>query len=151
MTRDPEEPKRLLLAGIELLNPVLVPAGFVFTLNDHGKGSGGWFASGSYKRDERRLELHFRYSLGLVQYHVGTYKLDHESYMRFAGVYGQNKYPDFPERPLESFVHLASDISTYCSDFLSGDGKSYIAWSKRLQKIPICSKVSGRFDRLLLI
>ena len=134
--RDSKSPKRNLLAGVKELDRVLAPHGFVFSLEASGKGSGGWFVSGCYRKGERRLELHFRYSLGLVTYHIGEDFLDHEAYMRFAGVYGQNQYPDFPKEPLDSFVHLAQDISRYCSEFLSGDGSQFHSWARQLTQNP---------------
>jgi hypothetical protein len=105
-----KDPKEQLLAGVDILRPLLEPHGFVFELETVGTGSGGLFASGAFKKDERRLELHFRYSLGLVRYHINQDSLDHETYMRLLGVYGRNQYPDFPQEPLDSFRHLAADI-----------------------------------------
>lgn len=134
--RNSEEPKRLLLAGVAILDPVLVPHGFVFSLEATGQGYGGWFASGCYRKGERKLELHFRYSLGLVTYHIGADSLDHETYMRFADVYGQNEYPDFPKEPLDSFNHLANDIRSYCADFVSGGGLQFHSWATDLKKNP---------------
>jgi hypothetical protein len=118
-------PKELLLAGVEILDVVLRPCGFVFVLEHHAKGSGGWFASGSYQKGDRRLQLHFRQSLGMVTYFLGADRLDHETYMRLLGVYGRNLYPDFPQEPLDSFRHLASDIESFCADFVSGDSEQF--------------------------
>ena len=130
------EPKEQLLAGVKVLDPVLAPFGFTFQLEGHAKGSGGWFASGSYRRGDRKLELHFRHSLGLVRYYIGGDSLDHESYMRFVGAHGRNEYPDFPRDPLESFGHLANDIKQHCSDFVSGDGCKFSLWSQQLMQNP---------------
>jgi len=139
------EVKKTLLAGIEILNPVLKPHGFVFRIESSGKGSGGHFAGGAYRKSvwrrwlgghDRRLKLHFRYSLGLVTYSIGKDSLDHESYMRLLGVYGQNKYPDFPDNPLESFRSLAMDIQNFCPDFTSGDGKDFHALAAKLAENP---------------
>jgi hypothetical protein len=130
------EPKRQLLAGVRVLDPVLGQFGFIFELEAEAKGSGGPFASGSYRKGDRALELHFRHSLGLVRYYIGKATLDHESYMRFVGAYGRNQYPDFPLDPLESFVHLANDINAYCSDFVSGDGRNFTLWAQRLSENP---------------
>jgi len=118
-------PKKHLLAGVEILDAVLRPHGFVFALEHHAKGSGGCFASGSYEKGDRRLEMHFRETLGLVTYSIGGDRLDHETYMRLLGVYGRNQYPDFPQEPLDSFRRLASDINSYCADFVAGDGARF--------------------------
>src|SRR6266404_602801 len=59
-----EDPKRQLLAGVRILDEVMRRHGFEFGFENEGRGSGGRFANGSYYRDDRRLELHFRGSLG---------------------------------------------------------------------------------------
>ena len=133
---DTDEPKKQLLAGIEILDPVLTPYGFRFRLESQGKGSGGPFASGSYRQGDRRLELHFRGSLGLVTCHMGSDSLDHETYLRLLGVHAKAEYPDFPADPLESFANLAKDIKTHCADFLSGDGQSFHSLADTLAKNP---------------
>jgi hypothetical protein len=120
-----DSPKNQLLAGVKILDSILTPHGFCFQLQSHEKGSGGWFASGSYLKDSRRLELHFRHSLGQVTYHIGEDSLDHETYMRLLGIKGRSQYPDFPGMPLQSFEHLAADIQNYCSDFVCGDGSEF--------------------------
>jgi hypothetical protein len=135
-----DNPKSQLLAGVEILDPVLEPHGFLFNLENHAKGSGGWFAAGSYTKENRRLELHFRYSLGLVTYHIGQDSLDHEAYMRLLGVYGLNQYPDFPGKPLESFHHLAADIEKYCGDFTSGDGGQFRSFAAIFRRGPTMFK-----------
>ena len=137
---DSSSVKEALLAGVRSLNPVLEPHGFVFKLETRGEGSGGWFVSGAYQRGNRRLELHFRYSLGLVTYSIGKDSMDHEHYMRLLGVYGKNQYPDFPDDPLESFRSLAMDIQTYCQDFTSGDGQEFCSLVAKFSKNPTMFK-----------
>src|SRR5215472_12168733 len=72
-------PVETLAEGCKILDSILVPSGFRFISGQAGKSSGGHFASGGYVRDERRLELHFRYSLGLVSYHFRELTASHES------------------------------------------------------------------------
>ena len=79
----------MLLAGVELLDELLAPHGFRFEFRGADRGSGGEFAWGEYVRGERRLELHFRYSLGLVAYRVGGLWIAHEPYLRALGVPGE--------------------------------------------------------------
>jgi len=128
--------ERTLRDGIQALDPVLKPYGFQFIFERSGSSSGGPFASGRYVRGDRSLELHFRFTLGLVTYHIDDASLDHESYMRLLGVYGQNSYPDFPTDPLESFASLARDLTNYCSDFLSGDGAEFRRFSDERKNQP---------------
>jgi hypothetical protein len=112
-------PKEALLDGAKILDLVLLPEGFRFQFREAGKGSGGNFAWGEFVRDDRRLELHFRQSLGLVRYHIGNQSASHESYMRELGVRSQCRYPGFGEEPSAAFHDLAHDLRL-ADDFLSG-------------------------------
>ena len=114
-------PKEILLEGVEILENVLLPEGFVFRFGGEGKGSGGQAAWGDFIREGRRLELHFRWSLGLVRYHIGTQGAYHESYMRELGVWGQCRYPGFSDDPLNAFRGLAHDL-LLADDFVCGSG-----------------------------
>jgi hypothetical protein len=124
------------MAGVGVLAPVLQPHGFVFEIEAHGKSSSGWFAMGAFVKGIRRLELHFRHSLGLVTYRIENDLLDHETYMRLLGVYGKNQYPDFPVDPLDSFHHLAADIQEYCEDFTSGDAQQFHVLAADFRRSP---------------
>lgn len=120
-------PREILLAGCEILNPIMLQHGFTFVEGLSGKGSGGNFASGEYVRNERRLELHFRYSLGLVGYHLSDWVVSHLSYMReLLGEAGGNRYPGFSDEPLDGFRNLAYDLENFTDDFLSGSGEFLI-------------------------
>ena len=112
-------PKDALLEGAKILDLVLLPKGFRFQLREKGRGSGGNFAWGEFVREDRRLELHFRQSLGLVRYHVGDQSASHESYMRELGVWDRCRYPGFSEDPAAHFHNLAHDLGL-ADDFLSG-------------------------------
>jgi len=59
-----------------------------------GAGSGGSFASCEFVRVNRRLRLHFRYSLGLVEYQVGEVRIPHEDYMW--AVRGERRATNYP-------------------------------------------------------
>jgi len=83
-------------------------------------GSGGDFASGAYVRNERKLEFHFRHSLGLVTYRFREFAASHEWVIRALGAYGHHKYPGFSDVPLNGFRHLRSDIENFFQIFLSG-------------------------------
>lgn len=92
MARTPVE---TLHSGAEILSAVMKPHGFVFEFRDEGVGSGGYFTWGEFVREDRRLELHYRNSLGLVQYHLGPQHVSHEGFTREIGVLGRNRYPSF--------------------------------------------------------
>ena len=101
-------------AGCKILDDVMNPCGFCLIEGASGKSSGGNFASGEYVRGDRKLEIHFRYSLGLVTYRIGSLSLTHESYMRaLLGKNGGNQYPGFSDDPLEGFRHLSHDLAHF--------------------------------------
>lgn len=112
-------PRDALLNAAKILAPSLLPKGFEFRFREEGRGSGGDFAWRDYVRGDRQLELHFRWSLGLVRYHIGNQSASHGSYMSELGVWEQCKYPGFSEDPMTAFQGLAHDLSL-AEDFLGG-------------------------------
>jgi hypothetical protein len=113
-------PREILERGCSILDPVMVPAGFRFAFRDEGTGSGGNYAWGEYVRDDRRLELHFRYSLGLVTYHAAGEIVAHEHLM--AAIVGRlhaTRYPGFSADPLAGFEDLKADLSEHGKVFLA--------------------------------
>ena len=130
-------PAEALERGRQILEDVLLPCGFLYVEGVSGVSSGGEFASGQYVRDDRALELHFRFSLGLVTYRIADASLLHEEYMQaLLGRHGPNQYPGFSDDPLEGFRHLKNDLERYCSDFLTGSGDEFRACVKRLVEAP---------------
>jgi hypothetical protein len=120
------DPREILRSGLEILEPILVPRGFVFRETGSGKSSGGDYARGRYEKKDRFIEIHFRHSLGLVTYQLGTLVISHEAYMRsLLGSRGGNKYPGFSDDPLDGFRDLAFDLETFSIDFLTGPGEEF--------------------------
>jgi|SRR6185503_4264628 len=117
-------PRETLIAGSEILESVMRPHGFIFVEGPSGRSNYGNFASGDFVRGDRRLELHFRYSLGLVTYHLDSCSATHESYMReLLGTGGTLRYPGFSDDPLDAFRDLAHDLENFAADFLTGSGE----------------------------
>jgi hypothetical protein len=133
-------PIEILREGRSLLDPVMHRHGFSFKDGPAGRSSGGHYASGVYVNGNRRLEIHFRYSLGLVTYHFGRTSLDHESYMHaLLGTNGGNKYPGFSEDPLDAFRGLAYDLENFATAFLNGNSEEYsrcVIAAEERKKIP---------------
>jgi hypothetical protein len=125
------EPADILQAGIRELDAIMVPNGFAFKPGQEGRSSGGKFAYGEYYRGNRRLILHFRWSLGLVTYHVRDVFLDHEGYVRalfgLSKVQGHNSYPGFSTDPLDGFRHLREDLERFGEVFLKGSDEEFRA------------------------
>ncbi|MES2430662.1 MAG: hypothetical protein V4556_06960 [Bacteroidota bacterium] len=120
-------PEQQLLDGVKILSAYLEPFGFKFQLKGTGKGSGGHFAYGQFINSgglfskSKNIELHFRGSLGLVTYNVGNLTLSHEDYINLLGKQGQNKYPNFPDAPQDSFTCLLWDFKNLLNDFLENN------------------------------
>jgi hypothetical protein len=135
-----KSPIDMLREGCTILDPLMSEHGFSFIDGGSGRGSGGPFASGIYANADRRLEIHFRYSLGLVTYHFKHLSIDHESYMHaLLGVKRGNKYPGFSDDPLAAFHDLAYDVQSFATAFLEGDFErfaDYPAAAERWKKIP---------------
>jgi hypothetical protein len=115
----------VLNAGAAILAPVLAPAGFTFHLTSHGRSSGGDFATGRFTKGTQYLELHFRYSLGLVSYGWDDAAISHADYLRGLRVTGS--YPGYSDDPLGGFRHLALDLAGPLSGFRDGDHRGYEA------------------------
>jgi hypothetical protein len=115
-----------LRKGIEVLSPVMRAHGFMYAAGGSGPSSGGDFARGSFKKDDRILEIHFRHALGLVTYHIGHDSLRHEVFMRaLLGQGGGNRYPGFSSDPVSGFHGLRYDLEHFASDFLNGGGDDF--------------------------
>ena len=131
-------PAEALARGAALLSRLLESHGFVFHHSGAGRGSGGDYACGEFSRDDRRLQLHVRHSLGLVRYHVGDVSLEHAEYVRAVGAIRRPQatpaYPGFSDHVLEAFQHLGSDIERFGEPFLTGsrdEFKDLVDWVSR--------------------
>lgn len=115
-------PKEALIEGAQILQQSLGAHGFQFQFREEGKGPGGAFAWGEFIQGERKIELHFRFTLGMVRYHVDDQSASHESYMRELNVWNQCRYPGFSEDAADGFRELMHDLA-YAQDFLRGDAE----------------------------
>jgi len=117
-----KSPTECLRKGSIILDPILRDYSFEFEWGGSGPSSGGPFAFAAYVFKERKLELHYRHSLGLVKYHFGKLALDHDSYMKAVlGRSGGNHYPGFSEGVQGQFEDLKFDLEHFASAFLLGN------------------------------
>ena len=120
-------PLETLKAGVAILNDLMSQHQFSASTNVTGQGSGGTFASNEFIRGNRRLEIHFRYSVGLITYHVGSVSLSHEDYMwSVIGKRWASHYPGFSKDPLDGFRDLRQDLDEYGAAFLSGTDAEFL-------------------------
>lgn len=149
-------PKESLIAGALVLAPVLEVARFAFEFRGESQGSGGASAWGEFVRLERRLELHYRYSLGLVSYHARSNKVSHEQYMRELGVWERCRYPGFSSEHLGVFHDLAHDLA-FAKDFLSGNASVLESAAKRAsaaeakQRVQLLAGYTGDTEKIQLM
>lgn len=121
----------------------MTPYGFSGSITANGPSSGGEFASGEFRRGNRRLELHFRHSLGLVNYHLGSASIAHEDYMwAVLGQPSRSHYPGFSDEPLDAFHHLEEDLIEHGQDFLTGTDADF------LRHIPAAAELKRNRPRL---
>ena len=133
------DPLKKIKEGCTLLDPILNQHGFQLRSVESGKGSGGCFARAEYQNGDRTLELHYRFSLGLVTYHFGKMSLPHQIYMRVnLGTGGGNRYPGFSDTPLDSFLDLKHDLEHSAGAFLTGDRPEFDR----------CTKLAREFEAL---
>jgi hypothetical protein len=125
------DPVSELERGARELAETLSPAGFDFVLLQSGRSSGGTFASGEFCKADRHLELHFRWSLGLVVYHVGADSLAHDDFVRAVqsteGIQGTQEYPGFSDQPQAAFRGLRADLERFGRVFISGTADEFRA------------------------
>ena len=111
----------ILFDGSEILKPLMIKNGFQFSVDGKGQSSGGNFAFGSWTKNDRKLEYHFRHSLGLVEYSLGAKSIAHEFFLwALTGEKRKAKYPGSSEDPLDGFRRLFNDLIQFCVAFLSG-------------------------------
>jgi hypothetical protein len=132
----PTNPEEIFHQGSELLMRLFAEHEFVFELSSRGDSSGGRFASAQFRRGNRRFEFHFRFSLGLVSYHLGTESVSHEEYMcSVLGKPNLSHYPGFSNDPLDAFRDLREDIQNYCIEFLEGTNEVF---QRRIEDAHAC-------------
>ncbi len=119
------KPEQLLIKGAEILSTYLSSLNFNFNLIETGKGSGGHFAHGQFINEDKTIDLHFRWSLGLVSYKINNLILSHEDYIDLVGQHGQNKYPNFSDNPLDAFHCLLFDLKNLLNDFTENNALIY--------------------------
>src|SRR5579871_1399125 len=132
---------QILKQGLKILDEVMIPHGFASVFTDlRGLGSGGEFSSAVYARVNRRLELHLRFSLGLVAYHLDKISLSHEDYMwSVIGKRHSSNYPGFSDDPLDGFRHLLRDLVEYGSAFLTGTDEEFLRHVEKARQLKLTS------------
>ena len=88
-------------SGLAMLTDLMASHRLELVQTGSGNSSGGRYASAEFRRGDRILEVHFRGTLGLVTYHLGTAYVSHVDFM--LSVFGRewaSNYPGFSNDPL---------------------------------------------------
>lgn len=101
-------PSKELYDGVKTLKNFMDKHGFEYKDVASGASCGGFFASGSFGKDDRRIVFSVRWSLGQVYYEIGDMMFEHDDYMRAADI--SNQYPGFSKSTSVAFNHLLSDL-----------------------------------------
>ena len=140
-------PAEILREGAADLATVLGPHGFAFVETGSGQSSAGPYASGEFRRENRRLELHVRWGLGLVSYQVGDLQLKHEDLTRSVTATRRHgasaQYPGFSDRPLDGFRHLRADIVQFAEVFTRGTDDDFSVLVQWVRQHPRPSGLSA--------
>lgn len=116
----------VLKQGADILGAKLYPLGFTFECFGpiHG-GSGGSYASGSFRNGDREITLWFRFHLGEVRYRKGNVGHPHQALMQYLCLEDQARYPGYQSAdPLSGFRDLLADFE-YCTLFFENEGRGF--------------------------
>lgn len=88
------DPAEVLKLGAKILGAQLYSLGFTFEcFGPIRGGSGGDYASGSFRNGNREIILWFRFHLGEVLYRKGTVIHPHQSLMQYLELENRARYP----------------------------------------------------------
>jgi hypothetical protein len=125
---EPHEPRELLQAGVEVLNPFLNSVGYHFQFDHDGQGSGGYYACGRFACGNRSIELHHRWGLGIVNYQFSGFSLDHSAYLDGLGLDRDSHYLWLRlEAGIDRYEGLLEDLRQFCADFLTGTASQWMS------------------------
>lgn len=133
---NPFSPEEQLRAGAAILCDLLEPAGFKFAVSMVGNPSGGRLAVGEFVRGSHRLELHYRFGLGIVIYHIGDCSLSHAELMRSQGFSKQAEFPTVLDKSLKGFYAVLSDLRKFGGPFLGADASQFAILAEWCAKTP---------------
>jgi hypothetical protein len=110
-----------LSEGLEILNPFLKGNGFEFDKYDFDTSSDSPLSLASYKNENKKFIVDYRFSVGQVFYQFDTFIVSHPFYLDNLGFTNKKKHKGFlPDHKLEAFNHLLHDFEYLLDDFFKG-------------------------------
>ena len=155
---NPDECKQFLLAGIEKINPIFNPLGFVFEISGVGSSSVGPFASGFYSKDDKEVWLIYRARAGLgaiiYQYHqLGIIHDDLMNYLKKSDVsklkYSNRKFASFSKGGGDPFEAFGYDIQNFTLEFLNSNATVFEGVLQQISLAKNADAIHKRHSRTL--
>jgi hypothetical protein len=129
------EPLIDLTNGLQVLKPFLIQHGFIPDNYENGKGSGGQFTIATYKNEDKKFIIGYRFSIGELGYQFHNFKVGHSFYLDHLGYADRKQFPDFQsDDKLLAFRHVLHDLEFLIEDFFAGSCKQLIEAAKLQDK-----------------
>ena len=115
------QPLTCLRKGLGIIDPFLKRHGFEFDNFEDGKDSGGEFTVGTYKKEQKKFVIDYRFSIGQVLYRFEHSVVSHPFYLDQLGFAGSRRHNGFlsDDKP-EAFHHILFDFEFLLEDFFIG-------------------------------
>ena len=111
-----------LTKGIETIDPFLKGYGFKFEDFQFNKDSDGNFAFASYRKENKKFLIDYRFSIGQVLYQYNNCIASHPFYLDHLGFADKKLHKDFiSDYQNEAFAHLLHDFEYLVDDFFTGE------------------------------
>jgi len=111
-----------LTKGLETIEPFLKAYNFEFDAYDMAKGTTGYFALASYKNNNKKFTIDYRFSIGQALYQYENSIVTHPYYLDNLGFADKKLHSNFQsENEIEVFTHLLHDFEYLVDDFFMGE------------------------------
>jgi len=111
-----------LSKGLEILDPFLKGYGFAFDKYNFGDNSDSHLSLASYKNENKKFIIDYRFSTGQILYQYGNCIVSHPFYLDNLGFTDKKKHHGFlPNQKLEAFNHILHDFEYLLDDFFKGE------------------------------
>lgn len=108
-------------SGLEILNPFLKGYGFEFDKYNFDDSSEGTLGIASYKNENKKFIIDYRFSVGQILYQFATFIVSHPFYLDNLGFTNKKKYRGhLQDQKQEEFNQLLFDFEYLLDDFFKG-------------------------------
>lgn len=120
-----------LTTGLKIINPFLNEHSFYFDKYEKDSDSSGEYFIGSYKNQQKKFIIDYRFSIGQVLYQFGNSIVSHTYYLDQLGFEDKKLHAGFlSEDKPEEFNNILHDFAFLVDDFFIGECKKLKEISK---------------------